>query len=91
MVFPLRISIRIETPWKLAEAKVWSFVVDLRTKFLCFGIVGRLSRAGEESQYNAVLSQGIFYLRLRGVSADGLSDQAVNAIPERAPFPSVAR
>ena len=37
-VLPWGISIRVENRWKLAEAKVWSFVAILRTKFLCVGM-----------------------------------------------------
>ena len=57
--------------WKLAEAKVWQIVVDLRTKFLCVLMIVCLSRGCEESQYNAVLSQGIICLRIRGQSPWG--------------------
>jgi hypothetical protein len=45
---------------------VWSFVVYLRTNFLCVLIISAFPRGCEESQHNAVLSQGIIYLRVRG-------------------------
>jgi hypothetical protein len=57
--------------WKWAEAKVWSFVVYLRTNFLCVLIIICLSTGCEEPQNKAVLSQGIFYLRVRGRSPCG--------------------
>ena len=34
---------QIRNLWKRAEAKVWSFVVNLRTNSLCVWIIGRLS------------------------------------------------
>ena len=45
--------------WKGAEAKVWSFVADLDTNFLCVLMIVASPRESEESQDNAVLSQGI--------------------------------
>jgi hypothetical protein len=60
--------------WKWAEAKVWSFVVSLPTNCLRVLIIVCLSTGCRESQYNAVLSQGIIYLQVRGrrAGADNL-------------------
>ena len=56
---------------KLAEAKVWSFVVDLRTNFLCVLTIVCFPRECEEYQYYAVLGQGIYLFAGSGPVALG--------------------
>jgi hypothetical protein len=53
--------------WKWAEAKVWSFVAALHTNFLYVLVVLTFPRGYGEPQYYAVLSQGMIYLRVRGL------------------------
>jgi hypothetical protein len=43
---------------------VWYFVAVLHTKFACVLTVSAFSRGFGESQYDAILSQGMFYLRV---------------------------
>jgi hypothetical protein len=52
--------------WKWAEAKVWYFVAALHTSFYMYWSFSAFPRGYGESQYNAVLSQGIIYLGFRG-------------------------
>jgi hypothetical protein len=43
---------------------VWYFVAVLHTKFACVLTVSAFSQGFGESQYDAILSQGMFYLRV---------------------------